>query len=135
MPRSVKVLWKTVSKSHLRQRTWRSGKNSHHKPYIIWWSIGWIHTRLNNFIRTFLPQPNFCHFQACNPTVWYFSVSHGCITRVHCDWRRRTSVTSCVLLECLTAGRSDVITPVGVTSSWCNHVIAPVRVTSLIPSG
>jgi hypothetical protein len=36
-----------------------------------------FHTRLNNFIRTFLP--NICRCQACNPTVWYFSGSHSCI--------------------------------------------------------
>jgi hypothetical protein len=84
-----------------------------------------FHTWLNNFIWTFLP--NLCRCQACNPTVWYFSLSHRCITRVHCDWHRKTSVH---IVERLTPGPGDVITPVGVASSWRYRVIAPVGVMS-----
>jgi hypothetical protein len=81
MPRSVEVLWKTVTKSHLRQKT---GKKNHTKTLdnLVIYRLNSIesrnrfHTQLNNFILTLSFLPYFFRCQACNPTVWSYFSTH-----------------------------------------------------------
>jgi hypothetical protein len=99
---------------------------------IIWWSIGWTSLKPISYSATQLYSnisTIFLPFQIMQ-SVWYFSGSHGCITCLHCDKTSLNLSDVMHIVERLTTGPSDVIAPVGVTSSRRYRIIAPISVMS-----
>jgi hypothetical protein len=82
---------------------------------MIWWSIGWTSLKpISYSARTFLP--NFCHCQACNPTVIFFWITW--LYHMAALWLTSVDLHDIMyIVEHLTTGPSDVIAPVGITLS------------------